>query len=113
MLSIKGNDISLTQGDTAYLNVVLFYGNNAPKGTPYEFHDGDTITLSIKRNILDEDYTLQKKVNAGEIIVFTPDDTENLGTGKYVYDVQLDTVNKERFTVVPTSNFYLMRGVTE
>lgn len=109
MLTIKGNDISLTQGDTAYLNVALVYEN----GTPYVLHEGDTITLSIKRSLLDEDYALQKKVNAGENIVFNPDDTENLGTGKYVYDVQLDTTNNERFTVVPTSNFYLMKGVTE
>lgn len=109
MLTIKGNDISLTQGDTAYLNVALVYEDR----TPYVLHEGDTITLSIKRSLLDEDYALQKKVNAGETIVFNPEDTDGLGTGKYVYDVQLDTTNNERFTVVPTSNFYLMKGVTE
>ena len=109
MLKIDGNTIYLTKGDTAYLDVGLVYADDKP----YVAHEGDTITLSLKRNILDSDYSLQKVVNAGETIVFNPDDTKDLTAGKYVYDVQLDTNASEVFTIIPTSDFYLQEGVTE
>ena len=108
MLTIDNNTIYFTKGDTAYLDISLIYADEKP----YVAHEGDTITLSLKRNILDSDYSLQKVVNAGETIVFNPDDTKDLTAGKYVYDVQLDTSAKEVFTIIPTSDFYLMEGVT-
>lgn len=108
MLSVSGTTIKLTRGDTAYLSLDL-----TMDGEAYEYADGDTVTLSVRVNTDDNpEYLFQKVVNAGETIVIQPEDTKPLAYGRYKYDVQLNTVQGEVFTVIEPSTFQITEEVT-
>ena len=75
--------------------------------------DGDTLTFSVKKNIEDTFYAFQKVVGANEVVVILPEDTKPLEYGKYWYDVQLNTVRNEVFTIVEKTGFYVRQEITE
>ena len=103
MLKIEEGKIYLTRGDTAYLNVAI--DGREPQA-------GDTVILSVKKNIDDADYAFQKNVSFGEIFVIMPEDTKDLEYGKYYYDVQVNTAIGEVFTVIEKTAFYIREEVT-
>lgn len=97
----KDNCLSLTRGDTAYL-YVEFDG--------YTPQEGDTITMTICD---DEATVVSKTITYDYCFVIEPQDTEALDCGRYYYDIQLDTVYGEVFTVVEKSNFYLKEELSK
>lgn len=108
MITFEDGVISLTRGDTAYLHLNLT--NN---GEPYEFQEGDTVTLTVKQNYDEEkNYLFQKVVAAGDTIVIEPQDTKPYEYGRYVYDVQVNTAIGEVFTVVGPNTFKLTKEAT-
>ena len=107
-MKIDENRICMVKGDTGYLNINLHYDN----GNNYVIHEGDKITFFFFFSIYDSDYALQKNVNAGEVIAINPEDTQNLTSGDYVYDVQLDTTLGEVFTVA-YGELQIIEGVTQ
>lgn len=109
MLKIDEGKIYLTRGDTAYLQVAITLDD----GTVYTAHEGDTLTLSIKKEMNDTGYALQKVVAADEVINILPENTRMLECGKYIYDVQLNTSLNEVFTIISPSGFYLKEEITE
>lgn len=108
MLRFEDNDIYLTRGDTAYIGLNLTDNS----GDSYEIKDGDTVTLSVKKNIEDENYALQITVPLGEDIYIRPEDTKELEYGRYFYDIQITTAYGEIFTVITKSLFKLEEEVT-
>lgn len=106
MFKIEEQTIYLTKGDSAYIRVKV-------EPDSYIAHEGDTITLSVKKKITDSGYAFQKVVAAGEVIHIIPEDTKNLDCGKYIYDVQLSTSYGDVFTIVEPSSFYIREEVTE
>lgn len=109
MLRIDEGKIYLTRGDTAYLDILITLDD----GANYVPTDGDKIYFSVKQNLDDTEYALQKEVAAGETIILMPADTNSLPIGKYWYDVQLNTAIGEVFTVIEKSAFYLREEVTD
>lgn len=109
MLKIEEGKIYLTRGDTAYLQVAI----SLDDGSAFVAHEGDTLTLSMKKDLKDTAYVLQKVVAANEVINILPEETKGLECGKYVYDIQLNTSIGEVFTIVAPSGFYLREEVTE
>ena len=108
MLSISGTTIKLTRGDTAYLSLDLNMNNE-----PYEYAEGDTVTLSVRVSTDDNPkYLFQKVVNAGDMIEIMPEDTKGLEYGRYKYDIQLNTAKGEVFTVIEPSTFQITEEVT-
>ena len=108
MFKVDKNKISLTRGDTAYLDLDIADAN----GIPYVSHAGDQVILSVKRNITDENYAFQKSVNPGEAITIKPEDTQTLDCGRYVYDIQLTTSLGEVFTIIEKNVFCIGEEVT-
>lgn len=109
MLVVSSGNISLTRGDTAYLSVDVTTGS----GEPYQFQEGDTITLSVKKDDENEmDYIFQKVIPAGETFVINPEDTKHQKYGRYIYDVQVNTVASEVFTVLGPATFTITKEVT-
>lgn len=109
MITMEDGVISLTRGDTAYLSLNLT--NN--DGEPYEFKNGDTVTLSVKKDYEDvENYLFQKVVAAGDTIVIEPQDTKPYEYGRYVYDVQVNTAVGEVFTVLGPNTFKITKEAT-
>ena len=107
MLTIKGNDIHLTKGDSAYLNVEITNDD----GTPYAIKEGDSLTITVKAT--NGTKIFSKTVKAYESIIIEPNDTADAGIGRYKYDIQLNTANNEVFTIIPVSSFFIEEGVTE
>ena len=58
MVDVKDNDIRMTRGDTAILNLSI---QNAD-GTPYEITSDDTILLTVKKNTTAKAIIIQKAV---------------------------------------------------
>ena len=107
MLYIEGNTIRLTRGDTAYLNIPLVTTEEA-----YEMNPEDTLTFSVKKSTRDADYIFQKVVTGTNAFHIEPTDTSELAFGKYVYDVELNTIDNDVFTVIPPSTFEVLVEVT-
>ena len=106
MLTIKGNEIHLTQGDSAILNVEITNDD----GTPYAIKEGDTLTMTVKAT--NGTKIFSKTVQAYESIIIEPQDTIDVGVGRYKYDIQLDTENQV-YTIIPVSSFFIEEGLTE
>lgn len=103
-----GNTVSLTKGDTAYLKVDI---KNDVSGEAYTVQEGDTLTMTVKKDY-DSSPAFQKKIHGDVEFHIKPEDTGGLETGKYKYDVQLDTANGDVFTVIPPSTFEILEEVT-
>lgn len=110
MLNIQENGlIQLTRGDTARLTVSII---NDLTQSEYQISDTDVLTLSIKKSIRDETTAVQKSVTGSDTFYIEPDDTKDLGFGKYKYDVQLTTSGGEVYTVMGPNDFEIMQEVT-
>lgn len=95
MMKIKGQNITHMRGDTGCIDIIL-YSN----GNPYTMQDGDTLTFSVKRNINDSDYVVQKTSKSNKVI-FQHSDTKDLQPGNYVYDIQVQTALGQVQTIGP------------
>lgn len=107
MLHIQDNKISLTRGDTAYLNISVEIDEK-----PYDMQSDDTLTFSIKKSTSDETPVVQKTITGGTTIHIEPKDTSGLAFGKYKYDVQLDKSNGDVFTIIEPTAFVILEEVT-
>ena len=101
--------IRLTRGDTARLTVPL---TNETDGSPYEMQEGDTLTLTVKKAVTDEEPSFQKVGLGTNKFHIEPKDTAQLPFGKYKYDVQLTTVYGDVYTVIEPTTFEIMQEVT-
>ena len=106
MLTIKGNDIHLTKGDSAYLNVEITNDD----GTPYAIKEGDSLTMTVKST--NGTKIFSKTVQAYESIIIEPKDTIDVGVGRYKYDIQLNTENQV-YTIISVSSFFVEEGLSE
>lgn len=101
MLKINGTDISLTRGDTAYLNVSVFYEN----GNEYLLSAQDELTLTLRKTADAPLILIEKKLAGAQEFHFEPADTKSLRRGDYVYDVQLKTAHGDIYTIIGMSRF--------
>lgn len=81
MLIIDGNNISLSRGNTAIIDVSI-----TKDGSPYILKEGELIELNIKRKCGFNNVVLNK-VSAIQSFIFSPSDTSTMGLGEYVYSI--------------------------
>ena len=105
MFSINGTAIKITRGDTGIFTLTIKNGD-----TEYDYSN-DEVLFTVKQNTRVNEHLIQKAVIYGENITITPADTQNLGYGSYVYDVQL-TSGGIVDTVIPPSPFIVCEEVT-
>ena len=101
--------IQLTRGDTARLNVSV---QNQIDQSEYAIGSGDTLTLTVKKAVTDEEPAFQKVVTGGSTFHIEPKDTAGLAFGKYKYDVQLTTAGGDVYTVIEPTTFEVLKEVT-
>ena len=106
MFKITNNVIHITRGDTGIFSLALTNG-----GEPYDYSN-DTVVFTVKRSVYDTTPLIQKSVTYGQTVAIAPADTENLGYGKYVYDVQVTTAGGIVDTVIPPTEFIVQSEVT-
>lgn len=104
-----GYNITLTQGDTASLNLQLY---DTVRHRNVKLEKGDTAILAIKKNINSKDILLQVECNKEQSFILTPDDTINLQCGDYWYDVKFITASGSVFTVTDPAIFKIVKGVS-
>lgn len=85
--SINGNNITLTRGDTLFLQL-----NLTKDGSEFTPESGDSIRFAVKQKYkdADEDVLINKAVPIDTLLLeIEPDDTKPLTMGKdYVYDIE-------------------------
>lgn len=104
----KQQHISLTRGDTAYLdweitdgdnNIILLGENDRVRCTVREAPETDSPILFDGYMVYNEDGTAYMHIR--------PEDTRDAEVKTYVYDAQVEMENGDVFTFIPVSNFTL------
>ncbi len=107
MLVITDDEVILTRGDSADINVKITDAN----GDIYTLAEGDVIKFTLKKNCETSDIIIQKTL-VNSIISLQPADTEDLSYGTYYFDVQLTTAGADVYTVVSPHRFIIDKEVT-
>lgn len=111
ILEIVNNQITLTKGDSAILNLTIYFPNMEEQ---YELMDGDVVTFSLtnKTECFGKSKVVIKKDFEQNEIQLNPVDTKYLSCGKYEYDVQLTFKNGDVNTIIGPELFYLTTEIT-
>lgn len=96
MLKVENDVITLTRGDSAYLNFRL----TTQDGEEYPLQEGDLLRLTVRVQADSAYHVLLEAESSIATIVLTPEQTGQLEPGKYSYDVQLQTAAGDVFTIV-------------
>ena len=103
---LRKNHMRVVQGDTASFNISV---------DNYSFVEGDKVYFTVKKDMQDSKYVIQKIANSFEdnIVKFNlnPSDT-NIDIGDYIYDIQVSLINGVVDTIVLPSKFEVIGGVT-
>ena len=102
----RNNRLETYRGDTGILSINV---------AGYNFAEGDYAILSVKKDLEDVDYILQKMVDRFEdnkiVFIFTEKDT-NIEAGLYQYDVKIYLSDGRRDRLITPSEFEIFEGVT-
>jgi hypothetical protein len=102
MVKVQGTNIYMTRGDTATINLSIKDDNKIE----YELMEGDVVVFSVKKEMEDKGYVIQKTF-VDKTIVIEHEDTKNLDFGKYVYDIQLTFIDGKVSTIITPSDLVL------
>lgn len=109
---LNGTEIKMTRGDSESLFVSCVDAEN----NAFDFEAGDTVYLTVKKNINTDVIELQKVItefdDGGATFTFAPNDTKDMDFGSYVYDIQLTQQDGTITTIVKPSRFILCGEVT-
>lgn len=106
MLSVKENNIFLTRGDDAELELKL----TTPNGEPYELQEGERAHFTMRKEPvhIGSKSPLVQKEFVENIVSIDSIDTKYLKYGVYLYDVQVEnseskvnTVALGKFVITP------------
>lgn len=111
-MKIQGTNISMIRGDSEAIKVSC----RDESGADVPLVEGDVVYFTIKRSARTEVKTLQKIIteftDGVALITIFPNDTRELKTGIYYYDIQLNRANGQVKTIIPPSNFTINAEVT-
>ena len=107
MFKIQGTTITLTRGDSLYVQLAL-----KKAGQTYTPEQGDVIRFGIKQNVFDTEYQIEKVVpNDTLILHLAPEDTNTMQFGTFVYDLEMDYADGDIDTFVNDASFVLVPEV--
>ena len=110
MVSISGNTISVTRGDSLDAALELFYWD----GSPYEVQEGDVIRFALKRRYSDRETVLLKEIPTDTLLLqLEPCETGKLRAAwaPYAYDIQLTAADGSVDTVIDRGKFIVTEEV--
>ena len=110
MIKINKTEISITRGDTAYIEFSL----TDAFGHTIVLHANDRVRCQVRDkvdgNLIFEG--LMSYDNNHIIWKIRPEDTADESLGTYYWDAQLEYSNGDIFTFVPVSKFEIMPEIT-
>lgn len=104
-MKISGTNMQMIRGDSESIKVTL---------SGYEPQPGDYVELTVRKTPTSSPVIYKRETfgeEASVVFSISPEDTESLKFGDYVYDVQL-TFNGTIKTVVGPSSFVIGEEVT-
>ena len=111
-MKIQGTNISMIRGDSEGIKVSC----RDESGVDIPLVEGDIVYFTVKRSTNTEEKILQKIVTefteGVALITIFPEDTKELKTGIYYYDIQLNRANGQVKTIIPPSKFIINAEVT-
>lgn len=109
MFSISDNEIRITRGDTAKIDLEIKDSN----GDPYVREEGDVVKFTVKAAPTDLQYVIQKTIDEENTFTIEPEDTAKLNYGVYFYDVQVTLAKDDSVcTIITPSQFIVEEEVT-
>lgn len=112
MLKIRGYNIELTRGDSAYITVQILDND----GNKFLIQGNDKVRIQVRSRPNTGKLLFEAKMffNQDKDLVWyiRPEDTKNTKAGKYVYDAQVELANGDIFTFIPMSTFEIADEVT-
>ena len=107
MYKIDGTTISLTRGDSLYVQITMKQGTQT-----YVPAEGDVIKFTVRKTY-STPILIQKTIPHDTLMLhLLPSDTKELKYGYYVYDVELTTADGDVDTFVDKASFILTEEVT-
>lgn len=108
MLSVSGTRITLTKGDSARIGISI----TTKSGETYTPKTGDQIRFYLKRDIKASNVMLEKEIDISDMLLnLRPDDTKQLATGNYVYDIELTKTNGDVDTFINAAQLTILAEV--
>ena len=95
MLTIKGNQIFLTRGDSMLIKLSL----ENEDGTDYTPSESDKIYFRLKKFATYTDILIEKQLS-NMMLELTQEDTAMLNFGTYRYEIELVTTDNRHYTVI-------------
>lgn len=108
MLTVKGSSITMNRCDSVYITVTVRQNG----GQEYILQPGDELYFAAKRKATDKSYAIAPKLLKGNVLELTPNDTEQLDFGTYVYDVRLITAKGFTTTIIKPSPLVIEESIT-
>ena len=108
MLTVKQTNIIMNRCDSVYITVTVRQSN----GEPYELQEGDKLYFAAKKKATDTNYAIAPKLLNGTVLELTPEDTESLDFGSYLYDVRLVTAKGYTTTIIKPSTLTIEESIT-
>jgi hypothetical protein len=106
MFQITKNSVRMIRGDTGNINLTL--QDDAGNVLLPEAY---TAIFSLKKSIDDVPYIMQKQFDSG-LIRFTHEDTNQLPTGSYIYDIQVELAQDGSIHTIGPNPFVILADVT-
>lgn len=104
----KNGEIKLTRGDSAEIKIDVCYEN----GEKYVVKEGDKLTLTVKKKTTDKNSLISKSADITGTVKIEPKDTEGFNFGVYKYDVELETKEGDKYTIITPTDFQICEEVT-
>ena len=105
--------LAIVRGTTNSFGISVF----GVDGKPYVLEENQVLVFGLKRKLTDNERVLIKtitnKVDDAYLLELTPEDTANLETGKYYYDVGLQYGDSVFYNVIEASGFEIKPNITE
>lgn len=106
MLKLRNKEIHISQGDDAAITIAL-----TQNGEPYVLEEGDEVIFTMSKDV-NSPYLIQKSItNAGGssiILLLNKEDTSNIDSGFYLYELQIVYANGSQSKLVPPTIFEIM-----
>ena len=103
----------VTRGDNDSIEISMI---DSSANIPLLFETGDTVFFSVKEDVGQSMYLIQKEIttfNEGLLeIDLLPEDTNSLEFGNYVYDVKLHKLDGFKQHLIDVSPFVILEVVT-
>ena len=113
MITIDETNISITRGDSAYIQ----FNINDMSGNPITLQSTDIVRSQVRKKPNDGELIFDGEIirndDEGTIIWhIKPENTKDEDVGNYYWDAQVEFPNGDIFTFIPVSKFRLMPEVT-